>query len=364
VLDKITPATHPILFNVINRKLEVGWTVNAELYHVHVWALKEKTEAFAEIWEQQNPEAKVTKLREAKAIGDIAKRFIDKTFFHLYYFDFRGRIYPATAYLHEQGSDLARGLLLRSDSKAIGREGFFWLCVSIASNWGGSCGRRDGAKTDKIPLKDRFQWVLDNEDIFLDYASNPKEYQNWMQADKPWQFLAACIELRKLREWQTNFTFDGSGPDYSNYNYESHLEVYIDGSNNGSQHLSALTRDEVTAPHVNLVPSDLPGDLYKYIADHVWARLEKAYNDMAPFERELCETFIDNIIDLKRQIYEAEPQSEERKCLIDKIQKEKNLNIFLQDKACVVYWLRVTDPKERRKICKRNVMTLPLTRRK
>jgi hypothetical protein len=223
VLRKINPETHPMLFDCINKAQQVGWIINKEIYDLHLWALRNKTEAFAEIWELQNPEAKTTKLREAKAIGDIAKRYIGKTFYHSYYFDFRGRKYPTTAYLHEQGSDLARGLLLRADSKAIGESGFFWLMVSIASNWAGSSGRDDGAKTDKIPLQERYAWCLDNEEILLSYAENPKVNQGWMKADKPWQFLAACFELMKLRIWQ------GEQNDFENFKYSSHLECYIDG---------------------------------------------------------------------------------------------------------------------------------------
>jgi DNA-directed RNA polymerase len=151
----------------------------------------------------------------------------------LYYFDFRGRIYPATAYLHEQGSDLARGLLLREECKPMGPKGFFWLCVSIASTWAGSSGREDGAKTDKIPLKERYLWTLDNEEIMLSYAESPKVNQGWMKADKPWQFLAACIELRKLREWQCGLAKEGNLAAFEDYGYECHLEAYIDGSNNG-----------------------------------------------------------------------------------------------------------------------------------
>ena len=124
-------------------------------------------------------------------------------------------------------------------------------------------------------------------------------------------------------------------------------------SNNGSQHLSALTRDEITAPHVNLVSADLPGDLYKYIAEYVWKDLQEQYGKMAPFEKVACEEFIDKIIDLKKRINEAEPKSPERQALVEEIQQEKSMNIFLMNQSCVVYWMRVQDLKERRKICKR-----------
>lgn len=227
VLDSVAPETHPIVFDCVNRAQEQGWQINEDVYKTHLWALRNRTEAFSDIWEQQNPEARTTKLREAKAIGDIAKRFLGKTFYHLYYYDFRGRKYPSTAYLHEQGSDLARGLLIRADKKPIEKQGFFWLAVSIASNWAGDAGREDGLKTDKIPLIDRFLWTLDNEEIILAYAQYPKVHQGWMNADKPWQFLAACNELSKLRSWQSEFG-QGDNP-YEDYSYASHLECYIDG---------------------------------------------------------------------------------------------------------------------------------------
>lgn len=347
VLKKISLETHPIVFACINKAQEIGWNINKQIYDLHLWALRNKTDAFADIWELQNPEAKATKLREAKAIGNIAKRFLGKTFYHLYYFDFRGRKYPATAYLHEQGSDLARGLLLRADAKPIGKDGFFWLLVSIASNWAGDAGREDGAKTDKIPLVERYHWVLDNEEIILSYADSPKVNQGWMKADKPWQFLAACFELKNLRLYQ--YSVD----DFEDYSYESSLECYIDGSNNGSQHLSALTRDEVTAPHVNLVPLDLPGDLYKYVAEHVWERLDKHVANMSAYDRKACERFIDNLIDLKKQISTAEPKSDRRKELIAEIQKFKDTNKEIASIAAPVYWARIKDSKQRRKIVKR-----------
>jgi len=358
VLRQLTPETHPLVFECLNRAQKVGWQINEDIYPIYTWALRNKTDAFNEIWEMHNPEAKQSKIREAHAIGGIAKRFLGKVFFHMYYYDFRGRKYSATAYLHEQGTDLARGLLLRADSKPLGEQGFFWLLISIASNWAGDAGREDGYKTDKIPLNDRVYWVLDNEEIILSYAESPKINQGWMKADKPWQFLAACIELKKLREWQKTY-YENPDCDYDEYEYVSHLECYIDGSNNGSQHLSALTRDEITAPHVNLVPLDLPGDLYKYVADHVWLKIESDVAKLSKVELKECEKLIDNIADLKKQISEAPLNSDRRKELIIDIIAYKDENAKILDKAACVYWSRITDNKHRRKIVKRNVMTLP-----
>lgn len=352
VLESLTPESHPVVFECLNKAQEIGWIVNKKVYEVFVWALRNKADAFSDIWELQNPEARASKIREAKAVGSIAHRFLGEEFYHLYTYDFRGRKYPSTAYFHEQGTDASRGMLLRADCKPVGPVGKWWLLVSIASNWAGDAGRDDGYKTDKIPLHDRAIWTLDNREIILSYATDPKVHQGWMKADKPWQFLAACIEYKKILDWEkTN--------DNPNDFYCSHLEVYIDGSNNGSQHLSALTKDEVTAPHVNLVPLDLPGDLYKYVADHVWNKIATTVSEMPEKLVEQCEAFIDNLIDLKNQINDAPPKSERRKILIDEVITFKNKNKEMMDYSAPVFWNRIKDSKHRRKIVKRNVMTLP-----
>jgi hypothetical protein len=348
VLDKINATDHPMIFDCLNKAQQVGWTVNKDIYDLHLWALRNKVEAFNDIWNQQSPEARITKTREARAIGDIAKRFLGKTFYHLYSYDFRGRKYPSTTYLHEQGSDLARGLLLRADKKEIGKDGFFWLCVSIASNWAGDSGRADGAKTDKIPLHERYLWTIDNEEILLSYAESPKVNQGWMKADKPWQFLAACNELLKLRLWQMH---NDKGLD--DYEYSSHLECYIDGSNNGSQHLAALTRDETTAPLVNLVPLDLPGDLYRYVGDHVWKRIGDIVDAMPHETIVACDKFIDDLIGYKKKIYDAPQKSELRKALVDEIRAFKDRNEEIAKLAAPVFWIRFTDSKQKRKVVKR-----------
>ena len=224
VLNALTAETHPIVFDCINKAQEMGWTINNQLFPIAVWALRNKTQAFAEIWELTNAEAKATKLREAKSIINIAKRFLNLTFYHLYYFDFRGRKYPTTAYLHEQGSDLARGLIKRSCApEPIGFEGFRWLMIVIASNWAGTSDRPDKAKTDKIPMEERFKWAKAHEETFLGYAENPRSNDGWMKADKPWQFLAACIELFSMRVWQAE------RGDFDNYDYPSCFEGYFDG---------------------------------------------------------------------------------------------------------------------------------------
>ena len=353
IKKKINIKDQPLMFEAVNRAQEVGWQINHEVYSIHLWAFKYKALAFSDIWNAHSAEARATKMRETKAITSIATRFLYDTFYHLYTYDFRGRKYCSTAYLNEQGSDLAKGLLIRADKKPIGEKGFYWLCVSIASNWAGDAGREDGAKTDKIPLDDRAEWTLNNEDIIMSYAQDPKENQGWMEADKPWQFLAACLEFKNLRDWQTMIE------DPDDYSYVSGLEAYIDGTTNGSQHLSALTLDEITAPLVNLLPSDLPGDLYMYVAGHLWDHLGKEVAKMTPKALKSANRVIDSLIGLKMQISLTEPKSDERKELVDQLKEFKAQYKSVIRAAAPVFWLRVKDAKHQRKVVKRGVMTLP-----
>lgn len=347
----MTKETHPIVFNTLNKAQRIGWTVNEDILPIFVWALRNKTKAFNDIWEIQSSESKNSKIREARAVIGVAKRFIGKVFYHMYTYDFRGRKYCFTSFFNEQGTDGSKGILLLAEKRPIGEQGFFWLCISIANSWAGDAGRADGRKTDKIPLNDRVTWVLDNEEIFLSYVENPKVNQGWMDADKPWQFLAACFELARARDYERS-TDDLFG-------YQSGFVCYIDGSTNGSQHLACLSKDEVVAPHVNIVPNDLPGDLYSYVADHVWEVVNQQYDNIGKHEVKELEKLVDNIIDLKKQISDAPPKSDRRKELVTQIQKLKEIQKESLDKSSVVFWHRITDKKHRRKIVKRGVMTIP-----
>ena len=117
--------------------------------------------------------------------------------------------------------------------------------------------------------------------------------------------------------------------------------------------MSALTRDEVTAPHVNLVPLDLPGDLYKYVATHVWEIIEAEAAKMSPSEYQHCERVMAALADLKQQVYAAPQNSELRKQLVEELLDFKKEHDDLIQKAAVIFWRQFTDDKYRRKICKR-----------
>ena len=231
-------------------------------------------------------------------------------------------------------------------------QGFQWLQIYLASNWAGDAGRIDKLKTDKISIQDRIAWAEVNEQQMLQYADSPTANTGWMAADSPWQFLAGCMELLKLRLWQIE------RGDMNDYSMPTGYEAYIDGSNNGCQHLAALTRDEIVAPHVNLVPQKLPGDLYRYVGTHVWARLKETCAD---YDKELisqCRQIIGSV-QLMRQELEQATDKDARQIIHAEHRDFREEHKDILRAAAPVYWLRFTDAKDQRKLVKRNVMTLP-----
>uniref|UniRef100_W5MD34 DNA-directed RNA polymerase n=1 Tax=Lepisosteus oculatus TaxID=7918 RepID=W5MD34_LEPOC len=79
----------------------------------------------------------------------------------------------------------------------------------------------------------------------------------WTEADEPWQALACCMEIANASR----------SPDHTQY--ISHFPVHQDGSCNGLQHYAALGRDVIGATSVNLMPCEVPQDVYSGVAQQV-----------------------------------------------------------------------------------------------
>jgi len=175
----------------------------------------------------------------------VAYRFQDEeSIYFPHYLDFRGRVYPMTAYLNPQGDDVCRGMLEFADGKPLGEDGAFWLAVHIAGLWG----------VDKVSFEERYNWVKEHEEKILAAALEPHaDDAFWRTAEKPWQALAACID------W-LGYSLNGD-------THVSHLPIAMDGSCSGLQHYSALLRDPVGGCAVNLVPQEIPADVYSMVAE-------------------------------------------------------------------------------------------------
>jgi DNA-directed RNA polymerase len=169
--------------------------------------------------------------------------------------DYRGRVY-AICHFNFQRLDYVRAMFEFHEGKPLGPEGLYWLMIHLA-NVG------DFEKTSKKPFVDRVAWVKANEHIIMEIACDPTEALTWTEADKPFLFLAACLEYAAAIESGNPSTF------------VSHLPVAVDGSCSGLQHYAAMTRCEATAPLVNLTPSDTVADIYQTVADKVRLRAEQ-----------------------------------------------------------------------------------------
>ncbi|MCJ1311321.1 DNA-directed RNA polymerase [Agyrium rufum] len=184
----------------------------------------------------------------------IAKAYLNDTFYFPHNVDFRGRAYPIPPYLNHLGSDHCRGLLRFAVGKPLGETGLYWLKVHLANVYG----------YDKASFSERRQFSEDHlEDIF-DSAENPMGGKRWWyNAEDPWQCLATCMELTNALKSPEPTAF------------VSHLPVHQDGTCNGLQHYAALGGDLLGAAQVNLEPSDRPSDIYTAVAEMVKADVSK-----------------------------------------------------------------------------------------
>lgn len=171
-------------------------------------------------------------------------------FWYVWYADFRGRLYTATAVFSPQGPDIAKGLLLFGNGMKLGKEGLAWLKIHGANRYG----------YDKVGFAERIKWVDERHDSFIRAAADPLSHRDvWANADKPWQFLAFIFEYAEAHSLQAA----GIKPE----DYISYLPVGLDGSCNGLQNFSAMLRDPVGGKATNLVPGAKPNDIYAQVAE-------------------------------------------------------------------------------------------------
>ena len=181
-------------------------------------------------------------------------------FWFPYMLDFRGRVYPKPGFNHQQ-SDPIKSMIEFADGQPLGERGAMWLAIHLAN-----CGDFD--KISKETFQARVDWVDNNEDLIMAIDADPQgNVDMWKDADKPYSFLAACMDYAGFLRAEA--TCEGAGE-----GHVSHTAVALDGSCSGIQLYSAALRDEVGGKHVNLIPSDIPQDIYMVVADKVIADVQ------------------------------------------------------------------------------------------
>ena len=246
----------------IDKLQQTGWRINDRVFKALV-----KAEGFSSTKKEKNDARelkRLSKLIEWKFVKTKAKLLSEQDFYQYISADYRGRLYYNETFLNFQGSDNARGILEFAEPKPLNEDDTYWLAVHTAASYNQSYGiddipdwceadyrghlEREGLESisvDKFTLDDRVEWTQQNIDWIIKLG---KDCEFAMDAEKKVTFLAACIE------WY----------DYSNCEgeYLSCLPIGIDGSNNGWQHLGAISKDPKTGELVGLVPATIQKDFY------------------------------------------------------------------------------------------------------
>jgi hypothetical protein len=176
-----------------------------------------------------------------------------------YSLDRRGRLY-ANQHLNFGREDHIRALFKFQRGLPIGAHGITWLEIHCANSYADQPPRVP-RPVDKAPWPERRGWIQANRSLIERIAADPvKTFEDWRKADKPFAFVAACVEL--VGAW--------ADPE----NFETDLPVSFDGSANGIQHLALMMRDENAAKLVNLVAADEPCDVYAKVITGVEQRLK------------------------------------------------------------------------------------------
>lgn len=181
----------------------------------------------------------------------VAQRFADRQAIYFpHQMDFRGREYPIPAALNHQGDDVRCSLLRLAKPVETDSTGFRWLMIHAANCFG----------YDKVSFDERYEWSASQIPQIHRAASDPLDDGWWRTADKPWQFLAACISI-------------------VNKEAGAHQPVSFDGTCNGLQHYAAMLRDADGAEWVNMVPTDRPRSVYTKVTEHTKEMIAKDLQD-------------------------------------------------------------------------------------
>ena len=206
-----------------------------------------------------------------------AKKLRGKTFYQRVLCDYRGRMsLPTFSY---QGSDFARAVIEFDSGEIITKSGWEHLFRHTSSVQGLSAD-----------IGEKIKNVSDISSAYADIALDPiGTFVSWTDADKPFCFLRACMEIRdgaanitKLdmkknpakykkatkdeQKWakklvarhdQLELSTDGL--------FVSHLPCELDQSNSAFQHIAGMMNDDQLRQQSNMYGDDYT-DLYKDVA--------------------------------------------------------------------------------------------------
>lgn len=244
----------PTAMQIVEPKREKAWEDLTDLERTQWSIMRDESE-------KQNRSMRSERLSLVEDMTTAEYLLDAERFYTAMNCDWRGRVY-AVPHFNFAREDRVRALFEFVDGEAIGEDGLRWLQMHVAN-----CGDFD--KISKQPIEDRVQWTINNTARIQEMLEVPLKDLWWTKADKPFLFIAACMELTACL----------SSP--SPEKYLTRLPVSFDGSCSGLQHLSAMTRDETTAALVNLTPGARPNDVYAVTAVDVKTKLSADSDELA-----------------------------------------------------------------------------------
>jgi DNA-directed RNA polymerase, mitochondrial len=255
--------------DAVNALQSVAWRINVPVLEelkrrLPTFERKYRWRKIGKWWRKsKTPMVKVGKkwVSETLLLDDIAiaEGLVGQRFWTPLNIDKRGRIFGVCNFWYGR-QDYVRALFLFADGLPIGKDvlkipeaadaGRPWLFIHAAN-----C-----AGIDKVGFIRRFDWATWCWDGLIDPVAKGQS-DEWLKADQPFQFLAACRELVAAVEQGDS--------------YITHLPIGFDCSCSGLQHLCAMTRSD-EGERVNLCPSEQPRDIYRDVAQLVAERAPAA----------------------------------------------------------------------------------------
>ena len=327
VLDDFKASYMPKVYNTINKHMNNAYRVNKDVLAVYDACIEDDLFTLNDkiLTEEQREGME----REIHQTLTIAKGVGGRKFWEFMFYDNRGRLYSSAVYFSHQGSKLSKSLFLFDEKIPIGKIGLYWLFVHAANCWG----------YDKERIEQRFEYADEqwNHGDWREWARDPVINKNWQDADDPFNFLAAILEIRKAN---------------GDPQYESGLPIALDATCSGLQVLSALSRDEKSGALCNLTDTTKRGDYYLMIAEDVWKQCQFKGDDLTNYQANLEEIKHDIGV-LSVAIKDA--KKEDKKDAVEARKKYTVENKDRIDRLSQVFWARHESKK--RALVKRPCMT-------
>jgi len=206
-------------------------------------------------------------------------------FWHSWFCDWRGRLYPRSTELSPHSMDLGKALIRFKQKLPLGERGVHWLRIHLCNLYSGVAKEW---KKEKLALPSKLQdSVVRNftqrrewseykkvKERLHQIAENPLSedninlwYEGWGAGRESFQRLAATLEFKKVLDAES----EGEDP----AEVKSGLPIHLDATTNAYQHMAALSRDPELARLVNIISGEPPEDLYIKVSQKALERYEE-----------------------------------------------------------------------------------------